>query len=391
MTLATATIAERVQQLVDDFAQTASARDKAGGTAKRERDLLRQSGLLSALFSESSNKGSVDWQQVLDITRTLARVDSSLAHLFGYHYLCVATVDLYGSNEQLKHLIAQTKAANAFWGNAFNPLDQHVTATKTNGGWLVNGTKHFCSGASDSDYLLLSAHVQTNDYPLIAVIPTKTTGVEVLDDWDSFGQRQTDSGSVTFTDVFVNEAQALQKHHHSEHYLYATCRTHIAQSILLHVLLGTAEGAFDAAKAYTKQSTRPWVTANVTDATEDPYIIRHYGELYVQLQAADALLERAVTTLVDTLALKHNMTFEQRGACSIAIATAKIQVVNTTLDVTSKMFQLMGARATSAQYNFDRYWRNVRTHTLHDPIDYKIRDVGQFALHDRYPQISAYS
>lgn len=52
---------------------------------------------------------------------------------------------------------------------------------------------------------------------------------------------------------------------------------------------------------------------------------------------------------------------------------------------------MMGARATSAKYNFDRYWRNVRTHTLHDPVDYKIRDLGNYTLNNIYPEISAYS
>ena len=40
----------------------------------------------------------------------------------------------------------------------------------------------------------------------------------------------------------------------------------------------------------------------------------------------------------------------------------------------------MGARSTSARYGFDRFWRNVRTHTLHDPVAYKAREVGNFAI-----------
>lgn len=41
---------------------------------------------------------------------------------------------------------------------------------------------------------------------------------------------------------------------------------------------------------------------------------------------------------------------------------------------------LMGARATSTRYGFDRFWRNIRTHTLHDPLAYKAREVSNFAL-----------
>ncbi len=42
----------------------------------------------------------------------------------------------------------------------------------------------------------------------------------------------------------------------------------------------------------------------------------------------------------------------------------------------------MGARATSGKYGLDRYWRNLRTFTLHDPVDYKVRDIGNWVLND---------
>jgi alkylation response protein AidB-like acyl-CoA dehydrogenase len=61
------------------------------------------------------------------------------------------------------------------------------------------------------------------------------------------------------------------------------------------------------------------------------------------------------------------------------------------LDVTARIFELTGARSTAAHHRFDRYWRNVRTHTLHDPVFYKAREVGDFTLNDRVPEPSLYS
>ncbi|MEC1178931.1 acyl-CoA dehydrogenase family protein [Metasolibacillus meyeri] len=252
--------------------------------------------------------------------------------------------------------------------------------------------KSFCSGASDADLLLVSAQKVDNEGLLIALIPTKRTGLVVLDDWDSFGQRQTDSGNVQFEGVAVFEEEVLTtKQQSSSIDLKSSIRTHIAQSILNHVLLGTAEGAFQAAKEYTQSSTRSWLTSGVQIATEDPYYIHHYGEWFVKLQAANALAQIANEKLQATWDNRQHLTMEQRGECSIAVATAKVQIVKTALEVTSGMFEVMGARATSAKYNFDRYWRNVRTHTLHDPIAYKLRDIGDFALNRKYPQISPYS
>ena len=55
------------------------------------------------------------------------------------------------------------------------------------------------------------------------------------------------------------------------------------------------------------------------------------------------------------------------------------------------MFELTGARATSQQLGYDRFWRNVRVHTLHDPVDYKVRDLGRFSLDGAIPAPTAYS
>lgn len=41
-------------------------------------------------------------------------------------------------------------------------------------------------------------------------------------------------------------------------------------------------------------------------------------------------------------------------------------------------------RATT-RYGYDRYWRYLRTFTLHDPVDYKLQDVGDWLLNDILP------
>ena len=61
------------------------------------------------------------------------------------------------------------------------------------------------------------------------------------------------------------------------------------------------------------------------------------------------------------------------------------------LDVSSQIFDVMGARATTAAAGIDRFWRNLRTHTLHDPVDYKLRELGRYALSAELPTPSFYS
>ncbi|OAH57696.1 MULTISPECIES: acyl-CoA dehydrogenase family protein [Bacillaceae] len=377
--------------LAMEFAKTAIERDKRGGTAKVERDLLRDSGLLSLLIPTSLGGKGEEWKTVFQLTRELAKVDGSIAHLFGYHFLCLTSVHLFGSQQQKEKLYAETAEKNLFWGNAFNPRDENLLLKKEGSQWLLSGKKSFCSGAKDSDRLLISAKSPDHDRPIIAVIPTNRTGIIIKDDWDSFGQRQTDSGTVLFNEVLLKKEEVLDFHEQHLESLFPTLRTHIAQTILVHVMLGVAEGAFEEAKNYTKKVTRPWLTSHVEKATSDPYTIRQYGELFVQLKASAALAQHAADALQDVWGKEWSLTDQERGECGIVIATAKVSVAKTALEVTNRMFEVMGARATSAQYQFDRFWRNVRTHTLHDPIDYKIRDIGNWALNDQLPEKTPYS
>jgi alkylation response protein AidB-like acyl-CoA dehydrogenase len=143
-------IAER---LAADFAQTAIERDRKGGTAKRERDLLRQSGLLNLLIPEELGGNGSDWPGILSIVRAFARVDGSLAHLFGFQHLLLATIELFGSDEQHNFYFKETVRHRWFWGNALNPLDRNTQIVQTGNQYRINGRKGFCSGATDSDHL----------------------------------------------------------------------------------------------------------------------------------------------------------------------------------------------------------------------------------------------
>ncbi|WP_338450049.1 acyl-CoA dehydrogenase family protein [Niallia oryzisoli] len=382
---------EIVNSLAKEFAKTAIGRDKQGGTAKVERDLIRKSGLLSLIIPKSLGGHGENWKTIFLIIRELAKIDGSMAHLFGYHFLCLTSVHLYGSEQQKEKLYRETTENDWFWGNAFNPRDENLIVKQEGTSFRLNGKKSFCSGATDSDQLLISAKNPEHNRPVIAVIPTKRTGIVINGDWDSFGQRQTDSGSVLFNDVLLEKEEVLDFYEQQRENLFPTLRTHIAQTILVHVLLGVAEGAFEEAKSYTKNVSRPWLTSGIDEAKRDPYNIRQYGDLFVQLKASEALAQQAVDALQEAWEKERSVTEQERGECGIKIATAKVSVTQTALEVTNRMFEVMGARATSERYGFDRFWRNVRTHTLHDPIEYKIRDLGNWALNDQLPEITPYS
>lgn len=93
----------------------------------------------------------------------------------------------------------------------------------------------------------------------------------------------------------------------------------------------------------------------------------------------------------NTFTAPNALTERERGEHEIRVAAVKSRATDVSLEVTSRIFEVTGARATSASEGFDRFWRNVRTHTLHDPVAYKRQEVGVFVLRDEVPQPTWYS
>ncbi len=377
------------KELAKQFAQTAAERDKAGGNPKFERDLIRKSGLLSLAIPQQYGGQGADWKTIFQTVQTIAQVDSSLAHVYAFHHLLIATVQLFAQPEQYQQWFEQTVQQHLFWGNTLNPLDKRTTVQHVSENeFIFHGDKSFCSGSIDSDILLCSGFNDA-DQLLIAVIPTQREGVSFLGDWNNMGQRQTDSGTSHFEQVKVYKDELLLNPGPLST-PYSSLRPLIAQLIFVHLFLGVAEGAFEVARQ-SIQTQKAWSKSLAEQAIHDPYIQTHFADFYVQLQSVRLLTEQAVEALQAAWNIGEDLTEQQRGQVSIAIATAKIAATNSSLFVTQNIFQVLGARATTAQLNLDRFWRNVRTQTLHDPIDYKYQEVGEWVLTGKVPDPSFYS
>ncbi|TBU98597.1 acyl-CoA dehydrogenase family protein [Stutzerimonas kirkiae] len=379
------------RQLAQEFAQTAAERDAQGGTPKAERDALRASGLLALSIPTQFGGLGASWSETFEVVREFAKVDSSIAHVFGFQHLMLATVRLFARPDQWQPWFEQTARKNWFWGNALNPLDTR-TLVRTFAGWReFSGKKSFCSGASDSEMLIASASDESaGGRLLIAAIPSGRTGITLHDDWNNIGQRQTDSGSVTFERVRVEENELLLDPGPLST-PFACLRPLIAQLHFSNIFLGIAEGALEEAREYTLKEGRPWFKSKARHVSEDPYILAHYGEFWLGLESVRVLAERAAALLDEAWQKEHALGSDERARLAIAISTAKVAATRVGLDLCSRLFEVTGARATHAALRLDRHWRNLRTQTLHDPVDYKIQELGEWALSQTRPTPSFYS
>lgn len=382
---------ERAQTIAAALAGEAAALEREGKPPRRQIDQLRQAGLLSALYPTAIGGSGLSWEQALRLVRTVARGESGVGQLLGYHYVNALYPSWAARPEQATALARESIEKGLYWGAAVNPRDPGLVLTRHGDAFRLNGRKTFSTAAHISDRLNVNAGIDG----LVAsfVVPTDRPGYVALDDWDNMGVRLSDSGSVEFRDFPVYESDFMVPLAAPDAVPspLSTFNTPLIQLVFVNVYLGTAEGALAAGLDYVRSTTRPWVTSGVERAADDPYILERIGEFAVQLKASAALADQAARAVQAGLDMGHAVTARDRGEAAIEAYAAKVSATHAALEVTGRIFEIMGARATANPLGLDRFWRNVRTHTLHDPVFYKAREVGNFLLNDVITDVSLYS
>lgn len=382
----------RARAISSDLTDRGADLDAAGAPPLEEIRILKAAGLTNALHPTRIGGAGLDWIDGLKLVRILSRGESSIGQLLGYHFVNSQFVYWAAESPDLAATLGQqTASRRLYWGAVVNPRDPGLVLEKRGAGYVLNGRKTFSTGAHVSDYINVSATF--GDRIASLALPTDRPGYLANDDWDSIGQRLSDSGSVEFRNFAVHHTDfiASPAAPDTPPPVLATFNTPLIQLVFVNFCLGTAEGALEAALDYVRHMTRPWVTSGVGRAADDPYILERVGEFKSELKAASALADATAASVQSALARGPAVTRRERGEAAAEAYAAKVHTTHVSLKITSGIFELMGARATASAYRFDRYWRNVRTHTLHDPVFYKAREVGDFYLNGKIPEVSLYS
>jgi alkylation response protein AidB-like acyl-CoA dehydrogenase len=372
-------------ELREIFARDAVERDKAGGRPTEQIRLLKESGLLTILIPKQYGGAGEPYSTALRITREFAKVDGSLAHIYGYHFGPVHGAFIRGTPEQAADIYRRSAAGNWFWGNSGNSFSKTLFGKRDDEGWIIDGFKPFSSGSHVADYISVSWQDEGTKERSFAAIPANREGIVIHNDWDGVGQRQTGSGRVSYNNVRVFAHEVIGGDGITE-VPFRTIGVLHQQSVLLNVFIGSAQGALLAARDYTDAKSRPWMYSGVERHIDDPWIKRQYGELYIKTRAATALANKALKALDHVWERGFDLTEKERGEAAVILASANVLAGNVALEVTSEIFEVMGARSAVRKYGFDRFWRNVRTHTLHNPAEYKTRNVGTWFLTGDYPE-----
>ena len=211
----------------------------------------------------------------------------------------------------------------------------------------------------------------------------------------------TESGSVKIDSVAVSWTDALGWDRDTKTPIpkilgvpWATLLLPTIQLVFSNFYIGIALGSLSFAAKYTQTQTRPWPFSDdqKNAAVEEFYILERYGNFHAHLAAAEALADRAGFAIAGVYTKdRGSLTARERGEVAEIVASVKVVATDSALRVTSGVFEVTGAKATSRKVSLDRSWRDVRTHTLHDPVAYKNRELGQYVLKDAVPEPTWYT
>ncbi|WP_369044177.1 SfnB family sulfur acquisition oxidoreductase [Streptomyces sp. Midd1] len=370
--------------LAEAFRTEAPLRDAERRLPYAELEQLSASGLLGVTVPADHGGADVRQETLAEVFRLLASADASLAQIPQNHFVYVNVLRRQGTTEQRKFFFGEVLEGRRF-GNAQSEAGtRHVQDIRTrllplpDGSHELTGVKHYSTGALFADWIPVLARAE-DDNLYVAYVPRDADGLTVVDDWDGMGQRTTASGTVRLDAVTV-PADRVVPHHLT----FQGPQLHGAVAQLLHAAIdaGIAGGALAEAAEFVRTKSRPWFESGVDTAAEDPLLIQRFGELDLQVRASEALLGVAARA-VD--AARDELTDASAAEASLAVAAAKAHTTATAVLVANALFEVAGTRAALDSLNLHRYWRDARTHTLHDPARWKIQHLGRHVLNGTRP------
>jgi SfnB family sulfur acquisition oxidoreductase len=367
------------KELAETFKLGSYERDRNRRLPLDELTSSSQSGLWGITVPRAHGGAQVSYATVAKVFATISAADPSIGQIQQNHVSAVHFINLLADPDQKAFFFAKILEGHRF-GNASSERGtsqsgRFSTRLSKNGeNTTISGEKFYSTGALFAHFITVIA-LDDEDRAWVAVLEQGTPGLTIIDDWRGFGQRTTASGTVVLEKVIVPQAHLLPL------YLAYEQSAQGAVSQITHVGIdaGIARGAIEETIEFVRTKSRPWRESGVNQAWEDPFVISAIGDLIVRLHAAEAMMERAGYILD---AAVEQPSRDRDEAALAAVAEAKVLTTEVALLATNKLFEIAGTSSTDTSLGLDRHWRNARTHTLHDPVRWRLHAVGNYYLNN---------
>jgi alkylation response protein AidB-like acyl-CoA dehydrogenase len=402
------TTVEKITPILPGTVQWTELLDRIAAGA-RERDLndlnpfdqvgeLKRAGFGALRLPEGLGGAGSSVPQLFAAVIDVARADPIVAHIFRTHFWFVEERLRTFTDPRSAQWLRKVADGKIF-GNAFSEkgslavgslvFNTRLSTDSENRLWLT-GEKYYSTGTLFSDYLTVAATTD-HDSAASVVVPADREGVRLVDDWDGFGQRRTGTGTTTFTNVAVSADEVLADTPYDAEPV-PTVQYASLQLYIHAVVAGILANVVDDGVALLRSRDRSFSHALTERPVDDPLHQRQLGVIASTAYVARAAVLDAAETIAAANASEVDGTPDAglAAAAQLAVAKVKVHLDDVAPEAATRLLELGGASAASRQRNLDRHWRNIRTITLHNPVAYKARVIGENLLHDTPIPANAY-
>ena len=338
-------------------------------------DLHREGYLACAVPAAHGGMG-LDMATYIAVIRTIARGCASTAMTLHMHSTVMRFIDALGTDAQKRRYYPEVVERGKMFGSWGSEPAVSLSRTFTmetairpaEGGWVVDGVKHFCTMALGASYYMVWCALDgSGDMArslIVALVPAESPGLATDGRWDTLGMRATFSPSVTLSNVRLPRDAALGAPG-------SATGVGVVESFALGyaaVYVGIAEAAFEFASDFVKKRV---VKPENVPVAHDPAVQRQIGDLEARLDAGRLVLHDA--------ALRWEAA-DPAGRGHLA-NRAKYLGTEIGLHVTSLALQITGGKGAYKDFPVERAFRDMRTASLMPPtMDRMIEGMGKVAL-----------
>jgi Acyl-CoA dehydrogenase, N-terminal domain len=204
---------EVAEALAKGFAASASERDRTRAKPVAELDAFSQSGLWSINVPKAFGGPDVSYAVLAKVIEIISTADPSIGQIPQNHLGVVAAIRTVSELRQQGELFAEVLKGVRF-GNAFSEFrskraaDFETTFVDKGDHVLVTGEKFYSTGALFAHLVPIVA-LDEQSRAWYAIADRDAPGLTVLDDWSSFGQRATFSGTTLIDNVRVPKSHLV--------------------------------------------------------------------------------------------------------------------------------------------------------------------------------------
>jgi alkylation response protein AidB-like acyl-CoA dehydrogenase len=370
------------------------------GAADRDRDrdrilpfdvieLIRRSRLGGLRIPVAEGGGGSTARELFEVVIRLGDADPNVAHIVRNHFSVTERI-LHSERSDRNRRWLQQVVDGAIIGLAFTELEVkragggqvvNTKLTPDHNGYRLHGRKYYSTGSLYSNLIFVSV-LTPSDETAFVIIPSDREGIDLVDDWDGFGQRLTGTGTTTFTNVRVEADEVILDTDSDKNYLPYNI---VPQLFLTAINAGIIRSVLRDATNLVRKRPRTFYHAVSEQATEDPLLQQTIGQISANAFAAEAIVLAAADALdrVDTVRSQGEEA-ELAAALQAALSAAKAKLIVDELALRSAtlLFDVGGASTTKTSYNLDRHWRNARTLSSHNPNPMKARAIGNYEINN---------